>query len=396
MGTIVKIERKKGTIYKAIVRKGIYEQKPIIQSFVKESDAKDFITKTEAKILNGESLTPTEINKKPLRDVFDEYIESGKCNKRKAGILLIVSIEIGGVTVEKLDTNTLEKYMQHKANEKLPVPKNKVKTHKNYKGGMVVVDGVEYRKKYKESTIRHYYYAIKTALMWHARKYGYAMNKKAFEENRPPPAWKEPRERRVEEGEMEKMMRAIDKMYVNKQALRDLIQFQIYSCMRIGETLKLKWAQIILNKEDPPSSYIFIPKQNTKTKNIEKATHREVAMRPELFRLLLEMSKKANEEERVFKQWKRTDALGQRFKVICKNACIEDFVIHDFRHEGISQLFENTNLGDIEISKITGHMELDTLKRYARLRPKKTGQKLWAAFAPVVENEVNLKLEYSK
>jgi hypothetical protein len=48
------------------------------------------------------------------------------------------------------------------------------------------------------------------------------------------------------------------------------------------------------------------------------------------------------------------------------------------RHEGISWLFENTALTDIEISKITGHIELDTLKRYAKLRPKKIGAKLWA------------------
>ena len=54
------------------------------------------------------------------------------------------------------------------------------------------------------------------------------------------------------------------------------------------------------------------------------------------------------------------------------------YEIHDLRHEGISWLFENTNLTDIQISKMTGHLELDTLKRYAKLRPSSIGERLWA------------------
>ena len=60
------------------------------------------------------------------------------------------------------------------------------------------------------------------------------------------------------------------------------------------------------------------------------------------------------------------------------NAKVIDFKIHDLRHCAVSWYFVNTNLTDIEISEISGHIELSTLKRYATLRHNDIGAKLWA------------------
>jgi integrase len=217
-------------------------------------------------------------------------------------------------------------------------------------------------------------------LQWHAKVNDYHFNDKPFKDNPPPPAWKEPRERRLEEGELARLLSACDKMYVNQQHLKDIIEFQIYSCMRAGETLLMRWKDIRFDENKPTGSYIFVPKENQKTRNKRGAVDREVSMRRELFALVKDrlLPRKGATEDRVFPFWADSNVLGHRFKDICKNAGSADLRIHDLRHEGISWIFENTNLTDIHISKITGHLELDTLKRYAKLRPSSIGERLWA------------------
>ena len=121
-------------------------------------------------------------------------------------------------------------------------------------------------------------------------------------------------------------------------------------------------------------------KKNQKTRNHRKATDREIAMRPELYEMLKEnvIPRKGDQQDSslVFPTLKNSSYAGGRFKSICDKAQITDLTIHDLRHEGISWMFENTSLTDIEISTISGHIELDTLKRYAKLRPKKIGAKI--------------------
>ncbi len=150
--------------------------------------------------------------------------------------------------------------------------------------------------------------------------------------------------------------------------------------MRIGETLKMNWSDIRLNHDDPDASYIFVPKENQKTKKHRNATDREIAMRPELYQMLkdrvIPRRGKQLATNLVFPALKDSSYAGGRFKTICEKLQIRDLTIHDLRHEGISWLFENTSLTDIEISTISGHMELDTLKRYAKLRPKNIGAKI--------------------
>ena len=59
---------------------------------------------------------------------------------------------------------------------------------------------------------------------------------------------------------------------------------------------------------------------------------------------------------------------------------IDKLTVHDLRHEAISTLYElyGGRMTDIQISSITGHVELDTLKRYANLRPSSIGSVLWS------------------
>ena len=63
------------------------------------------------------------------------------------------------------------------------------------------------------------------------------------------------------------------------------------------------------------------------------------------------------------KEW-----LTRKFISHCKSIGIENFRLHDLRHEGISKLFEK-GLNVMEVSSISGHKDLSMLKRYTHINP---------------------------
>lgn len=387
MGTTVERVGKNGALsVQAKVRKNGQKLSQTFTGKDAKKQAEDWITTTEAKLITGVSVDGHKVRKTTLADIFDAYLKDGKVAKKKKGTVERLKIEIGKLTLEQFNTKALGKYLEIKLDQPIPEQARKKVDHPLYKAGKVVVDGKEQVRKNKPATVRHYYYAIRTALSWHAKINDYNFNEKPFIDNPPPSAWESPRERRIEGDELSRLLAACDQMYVHKQHHKDLINFQIYSCMRVGETLLMRWKDIFVDEKEPWASYIHVPREHQKTKKKKGSADREVSMQPALYDLIMKnilpRKGKAKPEDRVFPFWKNSTVYGARFNVIRKNAKVADFNVHDFRHEGISLLFESTTLTDIEIAKITGHLELDTLKRYAKLRPKKTGAKLWAAFAP--------------
>jgi integrase len=378
MAAYLKRVGKSGVVsWQAKVRLGGVKQS---KTFAKKAEAVAWATSVENNINEGQPVKQRKQQQKTLADIFDEYIESGVASEPKQQLLRRLAVEIGALKLEDLNTKRLALYLELKAEQALPAQARKKTDHPLYEGGKTVVDGQTVAKTYKPSSIRHYYYGLRTALQWHAKINDYHFNEKPFKDNPPPPAWRTPRERRLEEGELGRLLTACDRMYVNQQHLKDIIEFQVYSCMRAGETLLMRWSDIHLDEAEPEGSYIYVPKEHQKIRNKRGAEEREVSMRRELYALVKDrlLPRKTNPSDRVFPFWPDSNVLGHRFRVICKNANSADLKIHDLRHEGISWLFENTNLTDIEISKLTGHLELDTLKRYAKLRPKKIGAKLWS------------------
>lgn len=63
------------------------------------------------------------------------------------------------------------------------------------------------------------------------------------------------------------------------------------------------------------------------------------------------------------KEW-----LTEKFITHCRSLGIENFRLHDLRHEGVSSLFEK-GLNMIEVSAISGHKDMSMLKRYTHINP---------------------------
>ncbi|HHR0797901.1 TPA: site-specific integrase [Serratia marcescens] len=351
------------------------------KTFKTEKDAEKFIREIKTKIDKGESVDIGKIKKLTLSEIFTDYLKFNKVSDGKEyGIKKLIK-EIGKVPLSNFKTATFATYIKTKLEQEIPDQAKTKKKHPLYSGYTVVDEkGNKKRKTYSAGSIRKIYYEIKTSLEWHAKHYEYTFNRKPFDDVKAPKAW-EPRDRILVDGELERLLTATDKMYVNQEILKCVILWQYYSCMRAGETLLMEWEHIHINEKEPEHSYIFVPKENQKIADKKGAEDRKVPLRPEFYHFIKDRVMKLKQDGQKFvfgHYWKNSNILGSRFKVICKNAKVDNFKIHDLRHCAVSWYFINTSLTDIEISKISGHIELSTLKRYATLRHSDIGKKLWA------------------
>ena len=364
-------------------------------TFASQKLADAWITDMENRLNKGEATNFHDMRKITLGEIFTEYMKLPTLSEKKVANLSRLKIEIGAIRLGQFDSSVLRKYLAIKLSQPIPVQPNKKKDHPLFKGGKVAEkvvgdDGVErvelVQRTYAPATIRHYYYDLRNALRWHSEEKNYHFTSTPFDNNDPPAAWANPRDRRIEDDELERLLGACDKMYKNRENWKDLINFQVLSAMRIGETLLMRWKDLVIDEDEPHGSYVLVPKEHQKTKATKKADDRHVSMRRELHALVVNklLPRKGKADERVFPYWAHSGIVGHAFRTITNNAGIDDFNVHDFRHEAISWMFENTSLTDIEIAKITGHTEMDTLMRYAKLRPKKTGAKLWAGLQTVI------------
>jgi integrase len=60
--------------------------------------------------------------------------------------------------------------------------------------------------------------------------------------------------------------------------------------------------------------------------------------------------------------------ISHRFTSACRKSGTEDYRLHDLRHEAISRLFER-GFSIMEVSSISGHRSLASLKRYTHINP---------------------------
>lgn len=194
------------------------------------------------------------------------------------------------------------------------------------------------------------------------------------------------RDRRLEAGETERILAVIDSGVLQRsqrpyklpdpEALRCLFVLASESAMRLREMYTLSRRQVDLER-----STVFLDK----TKNGDK---RQVPLssvaKNELSAYLDARRDTIADDSLVFPWWdgeksleRMTDFLSKLFKKIFEAAGCEGLLFHDLRHEATSRLFERTNLGELEIAKITGHKSHRMLMRYANLRGSDLAKSLW-------------------
>ena len=156
-----------------------------------------------------------------------------------------------------------------------------------------------------------------------------------------------PRERRLKQGEYERLMAACSETKV--WYLWPMIEIAIETCMRRGEILGLEWKHI-----DVERSKALLP-------NTKNGRSRWVTLTPQVMELLERLPK---EDYRVFPI---TDvAVRQSWDRLRRRAGITDLTFHDLRHEGISRQFES-GLSIPQVMAISGHQTASQLFRYIQL-----------------------------
>lgn len=164
------------------------------------------------------------------------------------------------------------------------------------------------------------------------------------------------RERRLEEGEYEKLKAA--SRSCRNLVLWPVIEFALATAMRRSEILSLEWSHINLS-----AGIATLPV----TKN---GTQRSVPLSISARNILRETSRDADHP------FTTTDyAIRQGWDRLVRRAGIKNLKFHDLRHEAISRFFEN-GLNLPEVSLISGHKDPRMLFRYTHPHPTSVLAKL--------------------
>jgi integrase len=272
-----------------------------------------------------------------------------------------IGYDLGGYRINMLTNERIQAYVDLLLTTPIDPPANKKKDHPYYNGAKVRLNS--------ESTVRHHYYSIKKVLEWHSLKEGYPLEESTFRNHDIPSSWAGKRERRLEEGELDKLHDAIMRGYAWKAEWKLIIDWALRTGARAQEILKSKWVDVNVKGQA-----WNIPPENVKT-----STFRQVALPSKTLALVAELEKfKKPGEDRIFWMWANSNVLSTGFKRITVRAKIDNFTFHDLRHEGISRLFEDTTMSDAEIMTMTGHTNIRTLEGYMKLRPSYLANKMEA------------------
>ncbi len=332
----------------------------IARTFDSLLEAEAWKAESETKRNRGERVATRADRRATIVDAIDEYVAKNKTlNDKEKQRLTFLRLEFAEVAMMGLTAPRLEAWRDQMLATIIPPPASKKKAHPLYDGGRV--------RTYSESSVRKFFYTLKKVLEWYAAFYKQPFDNPFQQVSAPSEDnW---RSRRLEGNEENRIMAACEKMHANRDELKRVIAFALETGMRAGEILKLEWHEV-----DHAKRRIIIPAHKCKTRR-----EREVPITTPC-RELLHAHEKATRkqgETRVFWQWPSSNTLGHRFKVVAKNAQLRDFRFHDFRHEATSRMYERTKLTDVQISSITGHTDLRTLKRYANLRGAQLADMMW-------------------
>lgn len=332
------------------------------KSFSSKREAAEWVQQRELKLRKGGRVSRMG-EKTTIAEALTEYLDAhnetdkdgnkvSTLTNTKRYAIESVSHHLGFFTVDSLDRKKISAFLKKLQETVIPAPANKTKSHPLYDG--------DKQRTYSPGSARKLFYALKTAIEWHAREHNYELGDK-FTAVKVPPAWSAPRDRRLNGDEEQRLIAACDGMYKDPEGWRLLIGMALETAMRAGELLGMRWDEVKLQER-----FIVIPKEREKTRK-----GRQVPLSKKALSILAKLGKRRSKGgERVFESFPESSVLlGRGFKRITKRAGCDDLRFHDLRHEATARFFERTQLQTMEIALITGHTELKTLQRYANLRP---------------------------
>lgn len=178
------------------------------------------------------------------------------------------------------------------------------------------------------------------------------------------PAEKSARNRRLQDGpdgtdcEETRLFAACRKC--RNPYLLPIVKLALETAMRQSELVRMHWHHVDLKRRT-----VFLPV----TKNGDSRT---VPLSNNAVAILTALPRGIKGD--VF-PGVTTEAIKKAFIRATRRARVEDLHFHDLRHEATTRLFEQ-GLNIMEVSSITGHKDLQMLRRYTHLRAEDLAKKL--------------------
>ncbi len=139
--------------------------------------------------------------------------------------------------------------------------------------------------------------------------------------------------------------------------------------MRRSELLALRWEHV-----DFDALKLHLPDTKTDGKRVDRTKGRDVPLSPRAYELLWDLGAVPRSDDgRVLATI--AEGLKQAFERARARAKMEHLNFHDLRHEATSRLVER-GWGILEVAAVTGHADLQMLKRYTNLRAYDLARKL--------------------
>ena len=369
MGSIKKRTLKDGkTVYDCRLNRGVAGT--LSKTFKKKEEAESWARAIEGKIDRGENIS-RKAQTTLLTVACAEYIKHYKPLKTKERVLTpgdiqtvqSVNHDFKAFAISEITNKLIQAWIDRFLKTEV-APQVRKKVHPYYMGGL---DKDGKKKTYSESTVRRHFFVLKKILEWYSVREDFVLPSNLFLQLQIPRAWAGKRKRRLEAGELERLHAATTKGYDHKEEWPLLIDFALNTAARMQEILKTKWSDLNLEGRS-----WTIPPENVKT-----STFRTVPLSKKSLAILEKMATfKVKGEDRVFHMWLNSATVSKGFRRLTVRAGIDDFRFHDLRHEGVSRLFETTDLTDSEIMSITGHTSSEMLKAYSALRPNALARRL--------------------
>ncbi|MEM9394550.1 MAG: site-specific integrase [Pseudomonadota bacterium] len=303
------------------------------KTFERKSDAKKWATAEEAKIIEGKADDPISRSRIKLSKVIDNYIADVKPVKRwgrtKDASLKMLRRDLGDVTMGKLNDDAVVKFVKKRAADGAgPVT---WKMDLTYLGAVL-----EYgRAEMKLHTPRHLLDDSRRRL----KNLGHTGRSQE-------------RDRRPAPGEVDAI-----KAEWRSEVPPEIIDFAIASCMRLGEICRIEWADV-----DEVKRTVMIRDRKHPTQKI--GNDQSVPLLEEAWDIL---QAQPRVDARVWPF--KADSVSAAHTRAAKRAGVDDLRFHDYRHEGISRLFE-AGLQIQHVALVSGHKDWKQLKRYTNLKPE--------------------------
>ena len=291
------------------------------KSFSKHGDAKRWAIETELKI-RREDAGITKIKYPSFSEIGTRYIADVSMTKR-------------GFINER---NIIKSFMKEAWSE---YPLNKVTPEviAKYRDKLLnTISGTSINRKLD---------VISTIFTTCKKEWGYPVSNPVLSIRRPKK--EEPRNRRLTDEELERLIKGNHAC----EMMRSIIQIMLETGMRSGEVIRISHDHL-------KGSTLFIP--------VTKTTPRTIPLTKKAVELIKDAKLPFNTS---------VDAIGKKFARLCKHYDIKDAVLHDLRHNSLTNFMRIKKLDVPSTMLIAGHKDPRMLLRiYNNLQVEHVAEKL--------------------